>query len=378
MILALSATPRHIFLVSLVVAAVIGGSVSFVYLQSATITITPRSETKTANQTIIISAAATSPDFVMFKIPATIITAAAAKEKTFTRGNEATFADNARGHVTLYNQQDTEQQLLPNTHLRHEATGIFFLTDTGVSIPPRGTIGLTVTAEAKGSSGNVASGRFIIDKLPPYLQPKIYGESDQAFSGGLAVSTPVSQEEIDQAKQELMNSLNEQLLSDLTEQASGRPLNPTLVDYQETEANVSAPIGSRASEFRISLKAQGQAFIVDDNDLLGLTLLKLRSLSGPEQEFLEYDPRSFQTTMIKRDFEHQEAIIESSLTGTFSSKISPTAFSSSNLAGLTPAEVQERLAPMPGVGQVSVKLSPFWVRSIPSRRGAVKIAVGSE
>ena len=81
--------------------------------------------------------------------------------------------------------------------------------------------------------------------------------------------------------------------------------------------------------------------------------------------------------MIKRDIERGEAIVEGSLSGTFATKIGPTVFSGENLAGLSEQEVREKLTQLPGIGDVEVSFSPFWVKTVPSKPDAIEILVTS-
>lgn len=366
--------------VVLLLVIVIGGMVSglvYLYLPHAVVTITPATVNKNVNQQILISATVTDPDFVHYKLPAKTLEKEVTEKKVIVRSGDVTFDDFARGKVTLYNDQDEEQQLLPKTHLRHKESGAYFLTDTGVAIPPRGEVGITVTAKDKGAAGNVKPGRFVVDKLPISLQDAVYGESSQALSGGVAVDKPLTGEEIDREKEKLRGILEERVRGMLTSAAGGAALHDDLIGYK-TEIETTVPVGSSASEFEVSGKVVGQAFLLDENDVLGLTLLKLRSTAEAQQEFIEYEPQSFKVVMLRSDWERGEAVVEGSLTGLFSAKLGATIFKADNLAGLTQEEVQEKLKQLPGVGEVTVELTPFWATVMPVRNGAVEIVVKNQ
>ena len=208
----------------LTIVAISLGVLAVIALPKATIEISPATEIKSVSQQIIISSNVKDPDFVHYKLPAKIIEKEISDQLTVKRGADATFDDFARGKITLFNKQQEEQQLLPKTHLKHSNSGTLFLTDTGIAIPPNGEIGITVTAKEKGSVGNVESGHWIVDKLPLYLQEKVYGESTQIFSGGVAVEKPLSQKEVDAAQDKLFVNIEEHLRGLLTAEVGGAPL----------------------------------------------------------------------------------------------------------------------------------------------------------
>lgn len=377
LIVAISRRAVIVFILSIAVFGV--GVLAYVGLPKATIEISPAIEKKSVSQQIIISSNVKDPDFVHYKLPAKIIEKEISDKVVVERAADATFDDFAKGKVVLFNKQEEEQQLLPKTHLRHVDSGSQFLTDTGVAIPPGGEIGITVTAKEKGSGGNVGPGKWIVEKLSPHLQERVYGESTQSFSGGVAVEKPLTEVEVEAARNKLLNDIEERLRGLLTVEAGGASISEDLLSFDKSSVETSAAIGSKASAFEVAGKIVGRAFMLDENDLLGLTLLNLRSSASAEQEFLKYDPQSFKTIMLRRDVERGEAIVEGSLTGIFATKIGSTVFVSENLAGLSANEVREKLIQLPGVGEVDVTFSPFWVTAVPSKPEAIEIVVnGSE
>lgn len=352
-----------------------GGLVAFVYLPKATIIIHPATTSRVKEQEIILSAAAKEPDFVRFILPGQAITKEIEVSKDVVRTGAVTHDDFAKGHVTLHNDQTEPQSLLPKTNLRHEASGVFFLTDSPVKIPPQSTVTVGVTAKEAGAAGNVPAGKFVVDKLPPALQKFVYGVSALPFGGGTVVETPLTQDEITKAQKGLEDEAKTEAMAQLTAAAAGKPIRPDLLFTQIIGQASSEQPGSLASAYTVTVKFSASAFLVDDNDLLGLTLLALRSNLGPDEEFVAYDPRSFQASLVATDPARGQAKIKGKLTGTYAQKISPNAIQTTTLAGLKPAEVEEELKKFPGIGKVEVKLSPFWVKTVPARTGAVTTVV---
>ena len=364
-------------LVLLMVAILLCGGLGLavIFLPHADITVSPAREHRSTTQEITLATDVSAPDFVRFVLPAKIVEAEIEDTKTITRQSDSTTEDTAKGVVTLHNEQDEEQPLLPKSHLRHETSGVEFLTDNAVRIPPQGTLDVPVTAKVAGSGGNVPPGRFIVDKLPDSLKPFVYGESSATFSGGLVTDTEVSESEITEAKAEISNTVTERAISELTLAAGGAHINPELVLIETITDESSASPGSKAVAFEVRQKIRARAFIVDDNDLLSLTLLALRSSATDKEEFVEYDPNSFTAAITKADFERGQARVTGTLTGTFASTIEPSVLSRESVAGLGKQEAIEYFTNFPAIGEAIVEFSPFWVRSVPTRASAVTITV---
>lgn len=360
-----------VFLIVVILASL----VVLIYLPKARIILAPATENRSVEQEITLSTKATTPDFVKFTLPAKIAEKEIEDAKVVTRSEGEVKEDFANGTVVLVNEQAEEQPLLPKTHLRHEASGVQFLTDRAVRIPPQGEIEVTVTAEQAGASGNVPAGNFIVDRLPEESQKLIYARSEQAMTGGLTTDSAITEPEIVAAKEDLLNQLREQARSELTLEAGGAAIPPELIYLETLEEGASAEPGSAAVSFTVRSKVRARAFIVAQNDLLSLTLLALRGSTTSEEEFVSYDPESFTPKILRADFERGQARISGSLTGTFAQKIPPSALSADNIAGLGEQEVIAYFEKLSSVGKAEVEFSPFWVTSIPTRPSATEIVV---
>jgi len=195
------------------------------------------------------------------------------------------------------------------------------------------------------------------------------------LSGGIIVESPITSEEISEAREALLKTVRQRLLGELTAEAGGAALRDDLLTVEPEEEMVSVPVGSKAQEFVVTAKIKARAFVVDENDLLSLTLLALRSNVEADEEFVSFEPESFNLAVTKVDFDRGEAQVQGTLTGNFASKVGPTVLNSSNLAGLSADEVREHFRQYPAVGDVDVSFWPFWVRVVPARAEALEIAI---
>lgn len=328
-------------LVGLVILIALGAATAaaFFVLPSARIVVLPKLQEKQAQQSITLSAATDEPDFKKFVLPARVVEASGEAQKVVKRTGGTARSARARGTVRLINKQDEEQPLLPQTNLRHEATGVFFLTDSAVRIPPQGELVVGVTAKEEGASGNVPAGKFVVDKLPASLHPYVWAESDIAFTGGEVFDTPLTEAEVTAAQDAVVAEAREVARGELTSQAGGAVIQDDLIAETVEERTTSATAGSQATSFTVFARVRLRAFMVDDTATLSLTLLALQAQAGPNEEFASYQPESFSVDFERADFERGEARVTGHLTGSFAEKIESKIFDARTLAGRTPVEV---------------------------------------
>jgi hypothetical protein len=365
------------WLVVLALGAILitGLGLGALYLPQASITLALATEKREIEQPITLKAEA-EPDFRAFRLPAQIVTVEINKEQEFTRGQEKLEQGLAQGSVVLINKLNEEQQLLPKTHLRHEASGTFFLTDTPVAIPAGGEKLVTVTAKEEGEAGNVEAGRFIVDKLSVSTQAQVYGESKAPFTGGLIVEQPLSEQEIEDAKTKVRAAAEEEVRGSLTAAAGGAPLRPDLITLTTEEENISAAAGSKAYSFSVRLRIKARALVVEEANVLSLAVLALRTQAGEgKTELVRYEPESFTIKLVRLNWEKEEAQVTAKLTGIFMPKLPPLLLQGDNLAGLSRAEAETQLTKFAEVERAEIKLSPWWVKRMPARMGAIDIQV---
>lgn len=351
------------------------GFIAATLLPRATITVFPKVAPRQLSKDIVLSSKASSPDYLRFTLPASIVEKEIRVEKTFTQKSETVHDDFATGTVQLINNQNEEQRLLPKTHLRHETSGVFFLTDERVVIPPKSKVAVHVTAKEKGSAGDVAPGKFIVDKLPAYTQTFVFGESEHAFSGGQAAKSALTQEAIDAAQQEVLIEAKQKAVGELTLAAKGKPAREDLTQLEVISQSTSASSGSHALSYTASATVQARGFVVETHDIISLMTIGLRAETQSDEEFIAYDASSFALAITRTDWKAGNARLTARLTGTYAKKISPQELGRENLSGLSKQEVISRFAASPTIDHADVSLSPFWVRSVPSKEHQIRIEI---
>ncbi len=365
---------------SLILAAILliagaGLLVAVTIFPHATITVHPKVITKQLSKDIVLSAKADSPDYIRFTLPSSIVEKEIQVEKIFKQESSDVVSDFATGTVTLTNNQEEEQRLLPKTHLKHETSGIFFLTNERVIIPPKSSMNVGVTAKEKGAAGDVPPGKFIVDKLPPNLQKLVFAESKNTFSGGQAVATELTQEAIDSAQKAVLEEAKQKAAGELTLVAKGKSIRPDLTTIEVISQEVSAQPGSRAVQFIAKASVKARGFVVETHDIVSLMTLALKASVESDEEFISYDAPSFELAITKTDWKTGNARLSAKLTGRYAKKIGQQDLSTTNLAGLSKQEVIDRFQSSPAIDRIEVSLSPFWVKSVPSKQNQIQIEI---
>jgi hypothetical protein len=207
------------------------------------------------------------------------------------------------------------------------------------------------------------------------LQRVVFGKSERPFRGGRVVEQALTENELKMTQDQLMQELRTRLMGELTAEVKGARLREDLTLVETERLHASAQPGSFAQKYLVMVSMRARAFVADDNDLLSLTLLAVRNAPGPHQELLSYDPNSFSVKILRFDFDRGQAQIEGKLTGVLGAKVEPGVLAAEQLVGLTESEVHEHVRRFPSVGKAEVDFFPFWVNTVPSRRGAVTIVV---
>ncbi len=342
----------------------------------AAITVHPKTTQKQLTKDILLSSKIETPDYVRFVLPAKIVEEEIETSKVFENTGGKASQDFSKGSITFTNSQDQEQRLLPKTQMRHVDSGLIFLLDTPVAIPAKGTLTVSVTAKEKGPAGDVAPGKFLVEKFTGGLQQAVPAQSDKPFSGGESTDTPISQSAIDTAQNTVLEQAKKDALAKLTAKAGGASIRPDLINIEVESQSVSAPAGSSALRYVAQAKVKARGFVVDTHDLVSLMTLGLRATVGPDEEFLSYDANSFALTIAQTDWKAGQARVSASLTGTYAKKIGQSELSATNLSGLSEKEIIDRFAASPTIGSVDVSLTPFWVKSAPSKENQIDIRVG--
>lgn len=283
--------------------------------------------------------------------------------------------DIARGKVTIFNKSSQEMTLIPTTRLLSEG-GVLFRMDKRVTVKAGGQIETSVYADQKGASGNIPPSRFTVPGLGASFEKIVYGESSAPMKGGVKAEAVVTAEDITKAKEDLKKELLEKAA--LLMEGQKRLGETLLKDASRSIVlleKADAAESDKKDSFNAEMKLQVQGLFSNELEILELAKKELMRAAGAEKEIISVDNSSLKYVLEKYDEVEKSAQIRISLTGKVMFKKSGAFSDKKALVGMKKQQVIDYFKEKPGVEDVKVKFSPFWVRKVPRLQDHINIVV---
>ncbi|MCA9325425.1 hypothetical protein KDA23_05190 [Candidatus Saccharibacteria bacterium] len=370
--------------VVLLIVFIIGWYLSVFVLPKATVAIGTDATDYNSSLDITLDTNADSVDVASSTIPAQ----AAQEQKTYTAQVSATGeknnGDKATGSVKLTAQKCSGNPFVAPSDVPAgtgvSANGLTYITQESTSFFGTGSSGgcyqyssagkTDITAQTGGSNFNINDESFTVS-----------GRSDVSGTGSASGGTDdiikvVSQDDIDKAKKQLDTSDSTNIKNQLEQQLRQNNLYPLLETFNDGKPTVSS-----------SPSAGTQADTVTVTEVVTYTMF------GARRDYLDQ--------LIKNDIQQQidpatQSIIDDGLdqaavsatscndksckislqtTATVGPNIDISALKE-EIKGKKSGYVKSLIGNLPGVTNVDVKLSPFWVSSVPNNTEKITIQVG--
>jgi hypothetical protein len=233
-------------------------------------------------------------------------------------------------------------------------------------VPPRSTVEVAVVADEGGTKGNLQEGELAFVALSRDARQVLFGRVEKPLVGGTDRPVPVlAEEDIRRAAEQLTKDAHERVRQKMLEQLPAAVLRTEeLIRVRVTDAKAREALRSEISEFHLLGRIRGEYFIVGETDLLGLframalsrtegkkTLGKPLAAEGVRVEKMRWEEGFVDLALRVENIVHEDLDI---------------ALLKERLAGRTSDGAAEYLRALPGVKDVHVTLSPFWIRRVPS------------
>jgi hypothetical protein len=376
----------------LLLAAIVAGVAAYVFLPTATVTVTPATRTiGPVDLTITVDPAADEPDAAAGTIPGTTVEFPVSVDGTFKATGKRVEEEKAKGSVRWDNCDQTAAYTIPRGTLVRTAAGVGFVTSEPVFLPVAIQTGTSpnirvacsrrsvdVVAAKAGPDGNVDAGT--ITRIPGSYNPIVIKVTNpRATSGGSREEFPkVTQADVDAALVTLEGLLDEQLAT-ASEAPPDVPAGSVTVPATAKRGEATAApdpatlVGTETAEFSLGLSATGTVLAVDPADARSIAAATLGASVPADYQL---DPASV-------EIEVGIPVVEGELVtvpaiGTASaSRVVDEAEVRALVAGKTPAEAEDLLAPY---GTAVVTVWPDWVPTITSidARLTVEVLAGPE
>jgi len=283
----------------------------------------------------------------------------------------------SKGEVEIVNKTLTEQKIKEKSRLETKE-GLLFYMDKHAIVPPNSRVTVTVEADQEGTEGNIEPQRLDFVALDDASKTIVFAQASKSFSGGSGETIAVvSAEDIESAKEEALKNAIKQAQGQiqnelpegwvLLEESWDQTVDEFVTDQKEGDKIPIIDYKSRAT-----VKVIGYEKDVFEN--------KMQTKLGEkisEDYMLFPGPISYTQSVEEVNWEEAEAKVAIRVTHSTIPKIALDSLKD-KLAGRSSDEVREYLEGLPGVRSASMKLWPFWVKSIPRIEKRIEINLESE
>ena len=301
-------------------------------------------------------------------LPGIILTTEKTTTKTYRAQGTGEKEDKASGVVTIINNNNASQSLIASTRLL-SPSNILYRISTQVTVPAGGSVEVGAVADQAGDASQITEPtKFIIPGLNASLQQRIYAESKNPLIRQEKPGGKVLASDIEDARNNLKELITQQALAELREQLpeNKRELN-VVYKTDITKATSSEQADANVSEFDFTMTAKVTAVFYQADKLRAAALAVLnKETSETGKEILSLDEERLAVTITDVAIDNKSAQLKVKFLGHVSWKDVSKIINKDNLLGRTKPEVENYFSAFPGVKNVEVKLSPFWVTSVPT------------
>lgn len=361
-------------------------------LPKASITIKTDSQSIATNVNLTLSTAASEADTTTNTVPAT----AQSTQKTLTQQANATGQQNegaaAAGTVTMTAPGpcgSTLPDVPAGTALSATVNGanLTYITQSNVSFScacpkhtgscswqgedSNGNTSIAIAAQGVGAKYNTSSGTtFTLSSYSPTL-----AISGSASGGTDNIVQIVQQSDIDGATQKLgtqdTTSVKQELQNDLT----SKGLTPIAATFNAGAPAVTSSVaaGAQASSVTVTETITYTMLGVKQSDLQTIVTSSVdQQINTSKQTILDYGLSSASYTL--QNQQSNGALVGMQVTSIAGSQLN-VATIKSQVAGKKAADAEAIIKENPGVTDVTVNYSPFWVSSIPNKTSKISVQI---
>ena len=374
-----------LFVIGTLLVLMIGG---FVYannvLPKATITINTDAVSVNASINTTLSSTATKVDLATSTIPAKIVSEPKTNTQQAIASGQNNVGPKASGKATISLKDCSQPQVIIPQGTGISAGGLTFITQQSATLV-RVMAGITcinssnlsystatvdVVAQSGGLKYNVSAGSYSVASFS-----LLVNASGTSMSGGDdKIQTVLSQIDIDSATAKIVTdstSVKQDLATQLTK--AGYISIISTFNASAPVVTASAKVGDQVANATVTDVITYTMFGVKDTDLKSLVDNNISSQIDPAKQSILTEGLSAATyTLQNRSDTVAQVTLETS--ATVGPQLNATLIHKQVL-GKKVGDVKSLLAGSPGVTSVDVKLSPFWVTSVPKGSSKVTIVI---
>lgn len=343
-------------------------------LPKARITLKTTSLPVSANFNLTADGGAKTLDETKGVIPATLQTKDQTATATVTATGQQNNGDKASGSVSMSAQDcsapfSTPTDVPAGTGL--SSSGLTYITQAKTSFSISGAAGSCVNyaatsataikAQTGGSKYNVSSVSFSVSGRPDV------SVSGSTSGGTDNVATVLSQGDVDGARQKITSADTDKFTKDFEKALSDQGLYiiASTLKLSNPALTSSTPVGQPATNATVTVKITYSILTVKNDDLKKAVSDQMnKQIDTKKQKLSTDDPLKSLTVSVSSQESPTKAILQLSLETTAVPVLDIEGIKKTS-AGQKTGDIRSALSSLPGVKEVDVKLSPFWVSKAP-------------
>lgn len=357
-------------------------------LPKASITIKTESSKVAASFNLSTDAAAKELDMAKTVIPAQLATNEQVSNQQVPATGQQNNGERAKGAITLKNCGGSSVTVPAGAGV--SSSGLTFITQKAVTLNPGNfdifsnckssgdhTGNTDVTAQLGGTKYNLASGSSF--SVAGYSS--VTGSNSSALSGGTDnISTVVSQADVENARSKVSTTEIEKTTKDFEQQLSDQGLYviKQTIKLSEPSLSASPAVGQPASNVTVTVKITHSALTLKKDDLK-------KAVEDQLNKQIDTNKQKISTEDLIKDIEISVQSQGSPTSATLSIRQEGTAVPVIDInavkqqaGGQKSGNIKDMISAWPGVKNVEVKLSPFWVSKAPKKAGKINVVLQEE
>lgn len=351
----------------------LAGGIFFI-LPRADIKITPEVEPISMNLALTATVSALNVDAEKGIVPAQILNYEEVVSGAFPVKGVLQQGEKAHGQVTIVNRTVTEQKIKGKSRLKG-AGDIMFTMDESVTVAPHSSVAVKITADQGGTVGNLQSGKLYFVALPDTDQAILYAEVVAPLMGGTDKTVPaLSKDDFENAKKQFLAEKQDKLKKTLEDSLAPDVVrDDRFLQFDLSDLSAVESIGAQIADFHLKGKAKSKYFVFKQNDV---TELVNRTVGKrvTEGKVLSKKLDALDLTINKIDWKENTVSFNYSVQNSVQNKFDLEVIKK-DLVARTLDGAQTYLRGIAGIKDVSVKLSPFWVKRVPGFKKNIRIEI---
>lgn len=352
----------------------------------ATITLKAEATPISANFELNATDAAKTLDLEKGVIPSELEKSDLTREENVQATGQRNDGQKATGSVTIKNCTDNAVTIPAGTGV--STSGLAYITQQSASLDSGNFDGggncktsgshtktVNVTAQQGGAKYNIGAGQtFSVSGKPS----GVTGSNSSAFSGGTdAIVTVLSQQDADAVKAKITDQDKNQFVDKFKKDLDSAGFYAVQDSLKATDPAVTASpaVGQAASTAKVTVKITYSVLVVKKDDLRKAVSEQLEKEIDKQRQKIGTDDVLKDTTVTVQNQSSPTAATLTVSVDTTAVPIVDEAGIKAQVMGKKAGEIKALLRDYPGINEVEVDMSPFWVSKAPKKAGKITIVL---